>query len=228
MRMDAAEDCTPVQITSEAFIANYGFRWQQVYQPFFAEWNIPYSMPKPVTVPESLDLLTQINAGKRRLDWCPKSVNVMHHLYPFFVSRSILFDCPDLTEDVLMGLQAGKDAWIVSAAERCYANEQEHREHVKQSGFYRQVLTVPNLVQILYLLALAEYRGLKYAKKNIPFASQSMDKLMYARTNTQMPADDQSDRVFAVAYLPGKAVLVRAVANNQGENICSIGAFILR
>ncbi|GEM_PF-1234778 len=221
------EDYTPVQITSEAFIANYGFRWQQVYKPFFMEWNIPYSMPKPVTVPESLNLLTQINTGKRRLDWCPKSVNIMHHLYPFFVSRRILFDCPDLSEKILMELRSDQDAWIVSVAEKYFATEQEHYEDVKQSGFYRQVLTTPNLIQILYLLALAEYRGLDYAKKNIPFVSQSMEKLMYARTNTQILVDGQNGLTLAVAYLPRKAVLIRALPKNQRKNICSVGAFIL-
>jgi hypothetical protein len=228
MRMDAAKDCTPVEITSEAFIANYGFRWRQVYMPFFAEWNIPYTMPQAVSVPESLDLLTQINAGKKRLDWCPREVNIMHHLYPFFASRGILFDCPDLSEKALMDLRSEADSWIVTSAERCYATEQEHHDHVKQSGFYRQILAVPNLVQILYLLALAEYRGTGFAKNNIPFASESMDKLMFARASTGLCLADQSESRLAVAYLPAKAVVVRAMNQNGGINICSIGSFILR
>lgn len=227
--MDAAEDCTPVQITSEAFIANYGFRWQQVYQPFFAEWNIPYSMPKPVTVPESLDLLTQINAGKRKLDWCPGSVNIMSHLYPFFASRGILFDCPDLQEDDLERVKAGEDAWLVSSAERLFSNEQEHREHVKQSGFYRKALAVPNMVHVLYLLALAEYRGIGYAAKNIPFASSSVTDLRFVRTGTKIADRFNRRLTICVSYVPRSAVIVKALADEDlQESIYTMDAFILR
>jgi hypothetical protein len=127
-----------------------------------------------------------------------------------------------------MDLRSDTDSWIVSSTEKCYATDQEHRDHVKQSGFYRQSLAVPNLVQILYLLALAEYRGTGFAKKNVPFASGSMEQLMFARTSTGLSWEDQGDCRLAVAYFPTKAVAVRAVAQSEDENMCSIGAFILR
>ncbi|MFZ6014975.1 MAG: hypothetical protein ACOYUZ_01300 [Patescibacteria group bacterium] len=225
----AANENTPVQISSGVFILRYGFDWHRVYKPFLKEWGIPHGEPEPASVPESLNILSEVNAGERKLDWCPKGVNVLAHLYPLFISRGMVFDCPGFQERDLIEMQSREDAWIVSSTKRNFSSDQEHYAKVRESGFHRKALMRLDVVQILYLIALAQYRGECYIKQNIPFASPSKSELRFVRTTSYVKRGSYGDCQICLAFVPFEAVFICSIADQRDRpDLLTMDAFILR
>ncbi|MBD3281366.1 hypothetical protein GF391_01330 [Candidatus Uhrbacteria bacterium] len=199
------EEATPVQCTSEIFLLRYGFNWRGVYEPFLTENLLPAKGPSAFSVPGTRTLLSEVHEGVRRLDWCPADVSLYDHLYPFFLSRNMLVS-HNLSDEIFEGLVTEEEAWIVSANKNVCLDPAEHRKRVTQSGFFERLIR-PNVVQLMYLIALAEYRGRKFVEGNIQYRSPDSEHLVFVRTATEIEIRKTVCKL-AVAYLPGKAVCI--------------------
>jgi hypothetical protein len=221
----AADDVTPIHCSSEIFLLRYGFNWRDVHQRFLSENDLPCDELPAFSVPGTRNLLDEIHTGERRLDWCPGGVRLYDHLYPFFLSRNMNV-WTKLSERVFETLVTDEGAWIVSANRNVCLDQTEHRRRVSQSGFFERVIQ-PSAVQLLYLIALAEYRGQSFIEKNMPYRSPDADHLVYVRTATRIELKKQVHAVF-IAYLPGKAVcLWSAPLTHECDSLITPDIFLL-
>ena len=208
----AADEITPVHCSSEIYLLRYGVNWREVHRPFLEENYLPTDEPPAFSIPGTRNLLSDVQQGTRRLDWCPPDVSLYHHLYPFFLSRglSVYHKLPDT---LFESLQTHRGVWIVSANRDVCIDAKEHDKLIKESGFFRRILR-PNVVHLLYLIALAEYRGLRFVEKNVPYRSFDQKHLLFARTASRVELSN-IEHTLVVAYVPRKAVCIWQYRNQE-------------
>jgi len=151
----------------------------------------------------------------------------MHNLYAFFIAQGLLFNHPGITGEVLAELKPDGDALLVSSNTAVFESDAERREKVKQSGVHLRITSAPDLVQTLYLLALAEYRGSSYSKRNVPFASRGKFDLRFVRTATVLNLGSE-EKVAGVAYVPREAIFIYPFAKaDKRAKLLSMDAFVI-
>jgi hypothetical protein len=219
------EDFTPIHCTAEYFLLNRGVDWRKQHNAFLEENNMLTREPASFPLADVRELLTAIQEEKRRLDWFPGEVNLSFNLYQFFLSRRMKFYA-NLPEEVFSEIHCKEPAWIVSANGTYCKSVSDHRLKVRESGFH-DIVVRPDVVQIVYLIALAEFQGVEYAKSHIPYASTNKDKLLFIRTSTVVEINNKRQRL-VVAYLPGEAVCVLPISlEGECDNLITPDVFLL-
>jgi len=212
----AEEPDTPV-CSLNAFQIRYLRDWQSLHAPFLKELGLSEMQPQGLSrSPTSRQLYSEVNAGKRRLDWCPGGLRIFEHLYPFFLSRGLDIAVPSIVYPRLSAL-VGEEAWIVTS-DRVYSDENEHRQHVSQSGFLDKLI-LPTVPQLAFLVAATLYRF-----RQVPFAVAKDCQPRYARTSTRL----SDDLAVGVAFVPTSGLIFASYPMNaESSGIVTTDAFVL-
>lgn len=194
-----AEANTPVCSLGK-FMADYAKAWDVVHAPLMKELGMPSVRPTNFARdPASRGLFTEVNAGIRKLDWCPERLTLLYHLFPFLAARNISISTPAGYARWVGDLRTTADAWVVSSDKPLFRNEDDHRRSIPASGFFGKVV-VPDAVQLTYLIVESLYR-----RRDIGMASEPEGKLLYARTATRT----QDNHLVGIAYVKNRFVSYR-------------------
>lgn len=201
-------------------MADYALAWDAVHAPLMKELDMPKVRPEKFAKnATSRSLLTDVNAGRRKLDWCPADMSLEYHLFPFFAQRKVEVVASPELESLFGRVRTQEDVWVVSSERGLYRNEEDHRRSIPASGFFDR-LVVPDAVQLTYLVVMTLYRP----HLKVAIASQPDGPLLFARTATC----DYRGWVVGVAYMPGKSIQYRAfIPNLDHPELVVMDAFIL-
>ncbi len=198
--LESWERDTPV-CSLMKFMADHASAWDAVHAPLMKELGMPRVKPlRFAKGPASRGLFTDVNAGRRKLDWCPSGLTLNYHLFPFLAARGVEISIPDACEDWIRGQRSQQDAWLVSSEKGLFRNEDEHRRSIPASGFFSKVIAL-DAVQLTYLIVATVYRP----HRKVAIASPPDGPLLYARTSTR----DARSQVLGVAYVDRRFISFR-------------------